>query len=128
MAKMKAQMQAKAEAILMGMTQYVESNEEAILLMDYICEVLDVDVRGEEIFAQATQYTQNAQIKAVCVSVLMGEFRVITLPMSTDEDTEPFNLLGDYCFSYVYNLDAPELSELGDCGFEQTPKGIKRIW
>ena len=118
----------KAEAVMMGMTQCVDSNEEAIFILDYICKTLEKDVKGQEIFDKATQYSKGAKIKAVNVCTLMEELLVVSLPMETDEDKGKFDLLSeDGAFSYVYNFTCPDLSELGYCYFKLTSQGIKRI-
>ena len=118
----------KAEAVMMGMTQCVDSNKEAIFILDYICKTLEKEETGQQIFEKATQYSKGAKIKAVNVCTLMEEFLVVSLPMETDEDEEEFNLLSEYgAFSYVYNFDCPDFSELGYCFFKLTSQGIKRI-
>lgn len=118
----------KAEAVMMGMTQCVDSNEEAIYIIDYICKTLEKSEKGQDIFDKATRYSKGAKIKAVNICTLMEEFLVLTLPMETDEDEEPFDLMSDDgCFSYVYNFDCPDFSELGYCFFKLTSHGINRI-
>lgn len=122
----KNRLNGKAEAILMGMTQCVESNEEAIYIIDYICKVLNKEETGQQIFDEATKYTEGAEIKAVNICTV-EDMMCISLPMTTEEDEEEFNLLNENgTFSYVYNFDCPYFSELGYCTFIKTPKGIKR--
>ena len=120
----------KAEAVLTGVTQRVDSNEEAILILDYICNTLDRDITitGKEIFEIATNNTTGAEIKAVCADAIMnGKFFVVTLPMSTNEDKEPFELLNEWCHCYVYNFEDPEDRGHQLCYFEETDVGIERI-
>lgn len=125
--KTKNRWSAKAEAVMMGMTQPVDSNEEAIFIAGYIAKTLGFTVTGEEIFKEATQYTKGAEIKYVSVSTIM-DMRMLTLPMKTEEDRGEFDIFDrDGVLSYVYNFDASFCSELGYTYFEKRAKGIVRI-
>lgn len=126
MTKQESKWNAKAEAVLMGMTQKVYSNEEATYIAGYIAKVLNYDVTGEDIFKEATAFTKGAVIQYVNVATVYG-MRMLALPMTTEEDEEPFNLLSPYgAFGYVYNFDAPSCSELGYACFENKNGRIRR--
>ena len=110
----------------MGMTQKVDSNEEATYIAGYIAKVLECDVTGEDIFKEAIKYTKGAVIQYVNVATVCG-MKMLALPMTTDEDEEPFNILSPYgVFGYVYNFDAPDCSELGYACFENKNGRIRR--
>jgi len=95
------------------MTQKVDSNEEAIYIAGYIAKTLNHKVSGLEIFNEATHYTKGAKIQYVNVSTL-EDMVLLALPMITDEDEDEFDITSEYgVFSYVYNFDAPQCSELG---------------
>ena len=117
----------KAEAVLMGFTQKVESNAEAIYIIDYIVKVTNHTVKGEEIIQQATQYSTGAVIQYINISTL-EDMIMLTLPMITEEDEEEFNILSpDGVFCYVYNFTCPDFSELGYSYFENKNGRIRRI-
>lgn len=114
---------AKAEAILMGMTQPVDSNEEAQYICDYIARVLECEVTGEEIIRLATRYAKGYQIRYINVSVVMG-MRMLCLPLTETRNSELKLYHTDGVFSYVYNFDAPDCSELGYAFFDKKNRRI----
>lgn len=127
MTKTNSKWNAKAEAVMMGMTQKVDSNEEAQYIISYITKTLGCSVTGEEVFKEATQYSKGAQIQYVSVSTI-EDMRMIALPMITDEDRGEFNILDQNgVFSYVYNFDCPMFSELGYTYFEERNGRLRRI-
>ena len=81
---------------------------------------------ADEVLRKAGQYTKN-RIQGFCTSVLMGQFRVINIVFAAQKGTEVklTNKNGNVkdVFAYVYNVDAPDLSELGYIFFEQRKNG-----
>ena len=81
----------------------------------------EVAVLTDEIIENATRFCKNPRFRGVCL--YQSPFGVLlTLPMLTDEDkkVEPLESR-DGTFSYVYNIDAPDCSELGYSFFERDP-------
>lgn len=128
MTKTNSKWNAKAEAVMMGFTQKVDSNEEAEYIISYIAKTLGHSVTGEEVFKEATQYTKEAKIEYVSVSTIM-DMVMLALPMTTKEDKgKKLNILDrDGVFSYVYNFDCPMCSELGYTFFEERNGRLRRI-
>lgn len=129
MSSIKNVLSAKAEAILMGLMQPVEDNAEAEFICDYICTVLrELDTTGEEILKLATQYAKGATVKYIHIGRIQG-FKMLTLVLKpkTSKAKEIKLESRNGVFSYVYNFDAPDLSELGYTFFRKTPKGFSRI-
>ena len=81
---------------------------------------------ADEVLRKANQYTKN-RIQGFSTSVMMGQFRVINIVFATQKGTEVklTNKNGNAkdVFAYVYNADAPDLSELGYIFFEQRKNG-----
>lgn len=116
---------AKAEMILMGMMQPVSNAEEAIYIIEYILKVLDNEttVTGLDVFNDAHKYCDDGIIQYIHVGTVCG-MKMIALPMTTAEDTEPFDIVNpDGVFGYVYNVDDPQCSELGYTFFKKLATG-----
>lgn len=104
---------SKAKKALNGYTVPINTNEEAIDVLDEIAELLEEDFTGAEIFKEAIRYCRDAEIEYLSV-MIYEDMILIGLPMTTDEDEEPFNILSEQgVFGYVYNVTCPECSELG---------------
>lgn len=117
----------KAEIALMGYVVEINTNEEAIDVLDEIAELLEEDFSGVKIFKEATKYCNGAEIEYLSVNII-SDMLLIALPMTTDEDTEPFDILSKYgAFGYVYNATAPDCSELGYSYYENRNNEIVRV-
>ena len=103
----------KAEKVIKGYTVPINTNEEAIDVIDEIAEILEENFTGAEVFKEAIRFCRDVEIKYLSV-MLYEEMILIGLSMITDEDEEPFDILNENgVFGYVYNVTYPELSELG---------------
>lgn len=103
----------KAEIALQGDAVEINSNEEAIDILDEIAEILEKDFTGAGVFKEAVKYCRGAEIKYLLVNTY-EDMILISLPMTTDEDEEPFDILSELgVFGYVYNVTYSDLSELG---------------
>lgn len=109
----------------------VMSNEEAIEKFDYILRTCGSDDSGADVFRQATHFLKNPQVQAFSVSNLdMGylqRFRVLNIVFksTSGKNVKIINANGNVrdVFAYVYNIDAPDLSELGSIYFERRADG-----
>ena len=131
MSKM-SEIHAKAEAVLMGMTQHVESMGEAEILVGHILSTfkatgLQSRPTAQEVLKSALQYSPDKTIAYIGTSVLMEQFRVINLVLKGKTAKTCRVTSQDGALAYCYNLDAPDLSELGYMWFKQTPRGLKRV-
>lgn len=121
---------SKAELILMGMVQNVNSIEEATFILDYIATVLKQDFKGQNVIDKATQFSTNAEIKHIGIAQ-SEDMTLINLTLITDEDRENNNTYDlfdpDGVFGYVYNIECPDCSELGYSYYKETRTGAKRI-
>lgn len=119
------------ELMLMGNVIPVK-NEEVQLCTEYLlgvmhCDREDYDAKkeAEEVMRLLYQYDSdhNYNVRYMVCNTLMTDFRVITyLIEAPDEELaecewrlpdQVKDLANTEQFSYVYNVDAPELSELG---------------
>ena len=111
MSKM-SELHAKAEMILMGCVQRIEGEGELRVMLDYFKSPLNVKYDTDEIIRKSIRFCKNPKFKSLSVNMICG-MRMIAIGLETDED-EPFDLLSPYgAFGYVYNIDAPDCSELG---------------
>ena len=126
MSKVKSMLAAKAEAILMGLMQPITDNGEAEVIIDYILGVIEIeDTTGAEIMKLALRYVKNgADVRFIHVGRISG-FRMMTLVLQDKKSkAKTVNLLSNNgVFSYVYNFDAPDLSELGYTFFQKDYNG-----
>lgn len=94
----------------------------------YIIDALGMSSKltADEVLRRANRYTKN-RIQGFSTSLMMGQFRAINVVFATQRGTEVklTNANGNYkdIFAYVYNVDAPDLSELGYIYFEQRKNG-----
>lgn len=132
---MTSESKSKAELALMGRVVPIINNKEAIEITDYITNVLkvshhnlDIESGTEVIDNRVNQFGHNI-VRHMVVNTLMDEFQCITYCLQSDpepdEDEEeseqyPDDLTThDGVFSYVYNVSAPDLSELGYTFYEK---------
>lgn len=121
----------KCELAMMGKTIPVESNEEAVVMTDYILKTiwssfphLENKTSGEEVINDGVNRYGTNKIKYITTSRLLGEFLVITYALDDGEEPFPEDLATDEgVLCYVYNINAPELSELGYCFFQKKSDG-----
>ena len=123
---------SKAEAILMGLPQKVESEAECVEVLNYIfnyfrnCFETPVPT-GEEVIKLANQFTSKHQVpKWVFVNQICGMY-MIALPFSERIVTKTGKMIANGVFGYVYNIDAPDCSELGYTFYEEQNGKIKRL-
>ena len=123
MSKIKNEMADRCELALMGKFVPINDNDEVQSMTEYIMTVLDreEDFKDVDIIKQhICQYNKKTKVRYMGVNTLMGQFRVITFVVSGR-----FYNYGDtkYTTCYCLNLDAPELSEFGDCFFKKCSDG-----
>ena len=124
MSKVKQEMENRCELALMGKFVPVNDNNEVQGMTEYIMTVLDKeeDFKDVDIIKQhICRYNKKTKVRYIGVNTLMGQFRVITFVVSGR-----FYNYGDtkYTTCYCLNLDAPELSEFGDCFFSKKEDGF----
>lgn len=122
------ELKTHAEALMMGFTVEVSELplEETEYIIDHVLKTLGSDARALDITIDAFKYCKAPRIKHLNVCNVI-DMRMLTLTLTTKEDTEPYDILSrNGVFSYVYNIDAPFCSELGYTFFEQKPKDIIR--
>lgn len=126
--KERNQLNARAEAVLMGMPKKVANNDEAIEMIDYILKVMGDNLNtGSQVFNDATQYSKNAQAQHLCCNTICG-MRMLAITLTTDDDEEPYNLTNENgVLAYVYNFDATYCSELGYVFFQKQNGRVHRI-
>ena len=111
----------KSELALMGMTQYVDSNEEGKDIIKYICKTLEAD-------CDLSWFDPKSHKMRAVVTNRLEDMRLLTVALETEEDKGKFNLLDeDGCFCYVMNLDVDYFSEFGYSYFAKRNGLIKRI-
>lgn len=119
-------LRAKAEIAMMGRTQFFSNDDEVFFVVDYIIgtlhasHIFDTEVTATKVLESAYRYCdRKKQISSVVVNIILGEMICITLPMSSRLVSPAGNMLRDGVLTYVYNLTAPECSELGYSYFEK---------
>ena len=127
MSKM-SELHAKAEMILMGCAQRIEGEGELRVMLDYFKSPLNVQYNTDEIIRKSVRYCKNPRFKSLSVNMICG-MRMIAIGLETDEDEETFDLLNEYgVFGYVYNIDAPDCSELGYSFYQKDANNfIRRV-
>ena len=98
--------------------------------LQFVLKALGSQADASQIIREATRFTSNRRIQGYSFTNLMGVFRVVNIVFATEKgaDTKLTNKNGSPkdVLAYVYNLDAPELSELGYIFFKQYPDGTIR--
>ncbi len=119
----------KAEIALRGIAVEINTNEEAIDVLDEIAVILEEDFTGARVFKEAVRYCKGVEIEYLSVNTL-DDMILIALTMTTDEDEEeePYDILNNNgVFGYVYNVTYPDCSELGYSFYELKNNNIVRI-
>ena len=97
--------------------------------LQFVLGALGVQADTSQIIREATRFTKR-RIQGYSYMTLMGMFRVINIVFATEKgtDTKLTNKSGSPkdVLAYVYNLDAPDLSELGSIYFKQYSDGTFR--
>lgn len=117
---------AYAEAMLMGHTIKVQSEEHLRFIINYVAEVLRtrLDVDEELVFENATNKYNSEDLKVSYVTINSSAFGVLMTFVRDDEN----NLTSDEgVLCWVENLSAPDCSELGYCYFKKQRGAIRRI-
>lgn len=98
----------------------IESIEHMMALLNYNDELHGIDV-----YNQATKHTKGKKIAGISFTLLLGQFNCINIVFATSGNKQPKLTLkngepvASGVFSYVFNLDAPYLSELGYTYFQK---------
>lgn len=117
----------KAKRALEGFAVEINSNEEAMNLLDEISEILNKNFTGEEVIKLATKSTEGVEIKYLSVNRFCG-MELIALAMITDEEKETLDILDKRgVLAYVYNATYPNHSELGYSFYRDYDEGIVRV-
>lgn len=134
MSKIKDEIATRCELALMGKTVPVNNNDEVQEMTNYILGVLekseyykDLDIVKNRI----CRYSEKNKVTHLVVntSKICG-YRHITYCIDTQEEDEPKPFEEDYgsgypcAFSYVFNVDADDCSEFGDCFFKKYADGF----
>ena len=126
----KGQLNARAEALLMGFVIYQEDIDNIKYVIDYVSNVLKNNVKADEIIKLTYKYiTEKEKIKIVGLSLntFMNEMIVLTLILKDDDDVF-FNIENkDGVFCYAYNYTYPDCSELGYSYFRNDNGKLHRI-
>lgn len=126
----KGELNAKAEVALMGRVVQVLDRENMEYVIDYIADTLKFHTQlGEDIYNKATQYSNLEETFPVgisCSTLFGGEFKVINIIFKDKGKSLKLDD-PDGVLCYVYNFDAPDLSELGYCFFERNGNAYHRI-
>lgn len=109
-----------------GSVYFFANQEEVPEVLEYMLKASNSKVTGAEVLRLATRYTKQ-EIDSVSASTMMGEFRVLNIVFKSKsgKNVKLTNANGNYkdVFAYVYNMDAPDCSELGYIYFEQRENG-----
>lgn len=134
MSKIKDEMATRCELALMGKVVEVNGNSELQAMTDYILGALDKSEQYKDLDIvkdRICRYSKHNRVThLVCNTILGGQFRCITYCIDTQEEDEPKPFEEDYgsgcpcAFSYVFNVDADDCSEFGDCFFKKHADGF----
>ena len=132
MSKVKSEMATRCELALMGKVVEINSNDEVQAMTEYILSALghendyeDLDIIADRI----CRYSENNEVKYMVCNTIMGSMKCITYLIDTHEEGEPAPFEEDYgtgspcSFCYVFNTDADDCSEFGDCFFQKKSDG-----
>lgn len=132
MSKIKSEVATRCELALMGKVVDCK-NEEVNEMTRYILnavgkenEFKDLDVLAERI----CRYSKDNEVKHLVVNTILGSMKCISFLIDTHYEGEPAPFEEDYgtgtpcAFCYVFNMDADECSEFGDCFFKKKSDGF----
>lgn len=133
MSKIKDEAETRCELALMGKVVEVRSNDELDFMTRYILNATghendfqDLDIVKDRI----CRYCEKNEVKYLVCNTIMGSMKCITYLVDTNEEEEPKPFETDYgtgypcAFSYVFNMDADDCSEFGDCFFHKMSDGF----
>lgn len=134
MSKIKEEMTARCELALMGAVVDVHSNEEAIMMTEYILGVLNrEEVLNNDLIAdRICRYNETNEVKHLVCNTIEG-MPTITYLIDCKDGETPAPFEEDYdsgcpcAFCYVLNLAEDLFSEFGDCFFEKRQGIYHRI-
>ncbi len=132
MSKIKNEVATRCELALMG--RVVECNNNEVNEMTrYILNAMghqdhykDLDMLADRI----CMYSKKTEVTHIVCNTLLGHMKCITYLVDTHEEGEPKPFETDYgtgypcAFSYVFNTDADDCSEFGDCFFKKDSDGF----
>lgn len=132
MSKINSEMATRCELALMGKVVPVLGNEEVNAMTQYILSAMghkddykDLDIVKDRI----CRFSDNNKVAYLVCNTLMGYMKCITYLIDTNEEDEPKPFEEDYgtgspcSFCYVFNTDADDCSEFGDCFFKKKSDG-----
>ena len=133
MSKIKDEAETRCELALMGKCVPINSNEEVDFMTQYILSAMghaddytDLDIVKERI----CRYSNKNEVKYMVCNTILDGMKCITYLVDTHEKGEPAPFETDYgtgfpcAFSYVFNTDADDCSEFGDCFFKKMSDGF----
>ena len=131
MSKIKDEMATRCELAMMGKVVEVQNNGEAQMMTDYILKAMGKEFKDLDIVAdRICKYSENNEVKYLVCNTLLGHMKCITYLIDTNEEGEPKPFETDWgtgspcSFCYVFNTDADDCSEFGDCFFQKKSDGF----
>ena len=133
MSKIKDEIATRCELALMGKTVPVNNNDEVQEMTNYILGVLEKSEQYKDLDIvknRICRYSEKNEVKYLVCNTLMDTMKCITYLIDTHEEGEPAPFEEDYgtgypcAFSYVFNTDADDCSEFGDCFFKKYADGF----
>ena len=132
MSKIESEVATRCELALMGKVVEVKNSDEVEFMTKYILnatghnEYDDLDIVKDRI----CRYSEKNEVKYLVCNTIMGFMQCITYLIDTNEEDEPKPFEEDYgsgspcSFCYVFNMDADDCSEFGDCFFQKKSDGF----
>lgn len=122
---------AKAEIALMGRHVFINTNDEAQHIVQYILDTFNKHTDAQEVLKDALKYSKDKMtIAYVGTSTILGHMKVINIVLKTKTAKNYPNMTEknrNGVLAYCYNMDAVDCSELGYMFFKTDASGIRRI-
>lgn len=117
---------AKAEMMLMGVTQPITKSE-LVEIIPIIQSAIGTDIPCNEVMEQLFKYTQEGTVpRHAVMNTLMGSMKCLTVTL--DDGETPYVIDSEFgVLSTVYNFTCPDCSEMGYTFFSNNNGLIKRI-
>jgi len=129
----KTRLATKAELIMMGYGQRVNTQEETVFILDHIAKTLGFADSGKEIVKNALQYSDARTYVCAVIASRIGGDVMLTLALHAEPENpdefdpwRPDDEYGNLC--YVYDASAPWCSELGYSGLQILNGKLCRRW
>ena len=127
----KTELRTKAELMLMGYVQTVNTEEDVKFIFDIFLSAISehIEQTADELYNDAMKYieTDKTEIFAMSCSTVHDD-TCINVIFRDKENADEFDLCSeDGVFCYVINLNDPDCSEYGYCFFSKKGKGYHRI-